>query len=85
MLSPLPPAARAVNIFRDIRSYNIDVTALGETAREANVKKLVLTDVVPLPVDATLESDRFSRRIAAVFPGAIEVGQDGWSFVNPVD
>ena len=76
-LAALPPATRGAAIFRDIRTYHIDVDELAETAAEAAVQTLALTHLVPIP-DNTLEEDALFRApISAVYPGNIVVGTDG--------
>ena len=76
-LAALPPAARGTAIFRDIRTYHIDVEELAETASEAAVQTLALTHLVPIPNDTLEEDDLFRTPISAGYSGNIVVGTDG--------
>ena len=64
-------------IFRDIRTYHIDVEELAETASEAAVQTLALTHLVPIPNDTLEEDDLFRTPISAGYSGNIVVGTDG--------
>lgn len=76
-LAALPPATRGTAIFRDIRTYHIDVAELGDTAEQANVATLALTHLVPTPADEDQVQNLFRSPIAERFSGALIVGEDG--------
>lgn len=76
-LAALPPAARGAAIFRDIRTYHIDVAELGVVAANANVSTLALTHLVPTPADDAQVRGLFQDPIAERFNGILIVGEDG--------
>ncbi|MEC9464773.1 MAG: MBL fold metallo-hydrolase [Myxococcota bacterium] len=76
-LSTLPLATRGADIFRDIRTYHIDVSDLGQTAADAGVRTLMLTHLVPTPADSGQAETLFASPVAESFTGDIQVGTDG--------
>ncbi len=84
-LRALPPAARGADIFRDIRNYHIDVAELGQAANDAGVQTLVLTHMVPTPVDAAQADTLFVAPISETFSGTLEVGDDGDRITIPLN
>ena len=67
---------RNADIFRDIRTYHIDVDELAALSEEAGVGTLVLTHQVPSvpPAQAQLI---FGGPISATFGGELVVAEDG--------
>ncbi len=68
---------RLERIFRDIRTYHIDLPELAELANDAGVATLVMTHLVPA-VDDPTQVDRFFRQPAsALYNGTLVVAEDG--------
>ena len=68
---------RLERIFRDIRSYHIDLPEIAELANDAGVATLVMTHLVPA-VDDPAQVDRFFRQPAsALYNGTLVVAEDG--------
>ncbi len=75
------PNPRLERIFRDIRTYHIDVAELAQLAKDAEVATLVMTHLVP-SVDAPAQLDLFFRQPAsAVYNGTLIVAEDGTEVV----
>ncbi len=71
------PDPRLEKIFRDIRTYHIDLPELAELANDAGVATLVMTHLVPA-VDDPAQVDRFFRQPAsALYNGTLVVAEDG--------
>lgn len=75
---------RNETIFRDIRTYHIDVAELGALAETAGVGTLVLTHQVPT-LDGALAETFFTNPVAALFSGTLVTAVDGDRVVVPVD
>jgi ribonuclease Z len=67
---------RYAAIFRDIRTYHIDVLELAQLSTDAKVGTLVLTHQVP-SVPAAQAQVLFGAPIASIFDGRIVVAEDG--------
>jgi ribonuclease Z len=67
----------------DMMSHHTTTLELAEIARDASVKKLAITHLVPSipPTDAAEAT--FVRGMAAIYPGPIVVGRDG--MVIPIE
>ena len=75
------PDPRLEKIFRDIRTYHIDLPELAELANDAGVATLVVTHLVPA-VDDPAQVDRFFRQPAsALYNGTLVVAEDGTEVV----
>ncbi len=78
------PENRLEKIFRDIRSYHIDVTEVAEVARDAEVANLVMTHLVP-SIDNPAQLDlAFRQPAAAIYSGNLIIAEDGTELVIPV-
>lgn len=75
------PDPRLEKIFRDIRTYHIDLPELAGLANDAGVATLVLTHLVP-SVDNPAQIDLFFRQPAtALYAGTLVVAEDGTEVV----
>jgi ribonuclease Z len=72
-------------IFRDIRTYHIDVEELAELAEDADVGTLVLTHQVPTLDDEAQIGLVFRAPISAIYGGELVVAVDGTSVTVPVN
>jgi ribonuclease Z len=72
-------------IFKDIRTYHIDVEELGQLAEEAGVGTLVLTHQVPTLDDPAQIGLVFESPITAIYGGDLIVAVDGTTVTVPVD
>jgi ribonuclease Z len=70
---------RIAKLAGDIPSYHTTPREAAEVAREAGVKQLVLSHLVPGPTNA-LAKRLFLDGAGAVFPGEITLGEDGMRF-----
>jgi ribonuclease Z len=66
-------------ISRDILSYHTSPVEAAEIARDAAVRMLVFTHVIPPLPNAAVEAV-FSKGVSSVWPGPIVVGRDGMTF-----
>ncbi len=73
------------SIFKDIRTYHIDVEELAQVARDSGVGTLVLTHQVPTLDDPAQIALVFESPIAAVYGGDLIVAVDGTTVTVPVD
>ena len=73
------------SIFRDIRTYHIDVEELAELAEDADVGTLVLTHQVPTLDDEAQIRLVFRAPISAIYGGELVVAVDGTSVTVPVN
>ena len=71
---------RVAKLAGDIPSYHTTPREAAEVARDAGVKQLVLTHLVPGPTSA-LAKRLFLADSDGVFPGEITLGEDGMRFV----
>jgi ribonuclease Z len=71
--------ARLAKLATDTLSYHTSPREAAEVAREAGVRHLVLTHLVPPPSNFVVRR-MFTRGMAAVYPGEITVGEDGMRF-----
>ena len=76
-------ADRAAILF-DIRDYHMDVSDVGELAKEADVKRLALTHLAPKPQTKNQAKRLFQNKIKELYSGEIFVGEDGMQIVIPV-
>ncbi len=67
---------RNEGIFKDIRTYHIDVAALGAMAETAGVDTLVLTHMVP-SLTGFLVDGFFTTPVSAAFSGTVLAAEDG--------
>ncbi len=75
------PDPRLERIFRDIRTYHIDLPELAELANDAGVATLVMTHLVPA-VDNQVQVDLFFRQPASnLYNGELIVAEDGTEVV----
>jgi len=75
------PDPRLERIFRDIRTYHIDLPELAELTNDAGVATLVMTHLVPA-VDDPGRLDLFFRQPAsALYNGRLVVAEDGTELV----
>ncbi|MEM6928939.1 MAG: MBL fold metallo-hydrolase [Myxococcota bacterium] len=75
---------RNAAIFRDIRTYHIDVTDLAQVAAVADVGTLVLTHLVPtLPPEQA--PSFFETPMQGIYDGQIVVAEDGTQVTLPID
>lgn len=73
--------SRLEKIFRDIRSYHIDVTELAQLANDADVGTLVMTHLVPT-IDNPAQLDLVFRQPAsAIYSGELVIAEDGTEVV----
>ena len=70
---------RLAKLAGDIPSYHTTPREAAEVARDAGVKRLVLTHLVPAPPNA-IARRMFLAGSAGVFPGEITLGADGMRF-----
>ena len=69
-------------ITRDILSYHTSPIEAAEVARDAGVRMLVFTHVIPPLPNAPMES-LFLKGVSEVWPGPVVVGRDGMTFTLP--
>ena len=75
---------RLEKIFRDIRTYHIDVTELAQLASDVEVDALVMTHLAPA-VDSQAQLDLvFLQPVSSLFNGEVIVAEDGTEVVLPV-
>ncbi len=68
---------RRAALLRDVTDYHTSTTDVAEIARDAGVKKLVLTHLVPsIPPQEAAEKN-FVRGMSDIYSGPIIVGRDG--------
>ena len=74
---------RRAAMTRDMMSHHTTTIELAELARDAGVKKLAVTHLVPSipPTDAA--EANFARGMAAIYSGAIVMGRDGMVIAIP--
>jgi ribonuclease Z len=68
---------RRAAMTRDMVSHHTTTLELAEIARDAGVKKLAITHLVPSIPPADAAEANFVRGMAAIYPGPIVVGRDG--------
>jgi ribonuclease Z len=71
--------ARLAKLARDATDYHATAVEAGEVARDAGVRTLVFSHMVPPPPNWLLER-RFVRGVDAVFSGEVVAGRDGMRF-----
>jgi ribonuclease Z len=71
--------ARLAKLARDATDYHTTPIEAGEVARDAGVKTLVFSHIVPGPPNWLLER-RFLAGVSDVFSGDIVAGRDGMRF-----
>ena len=78
------PDPRLEKIFRDIRTYHIDLPELAGLANDAGVATLVMTHLVP-SVDDPAQIELFFRQPASgLYTGTLVVAEDGTEVVVPL-
>jgi ribonuclease Z len=75
-------APRLAKLARDIIDYHATPVEAAETAKEANVRMLVLTHLVPAPPNALVRRV-FLQGVSDAWDGKVVVGEDGMHFVLP--
>ncbi|MFN7945304.1 MAG: MBL fold metallo-hydrolase [Blastocatellia bacterium] len=70
---------RRAKLSRDITTYHASPVEAAETAAAAKVETLVLTHMVPPPVNQMIEQ-AFLRGVSNVFSGKVVIGKDGLRF-----
>ena len=73
---------RLAKMARDTLDYHTSPVEAAEVARDAGVKTLVFTHVVPGPRNALLRR-MFLAGVGDVFPGTVVLGEDGMRFTLP--
>jgi ribonuclease Z len=68
---------RRAQMTRDMISHHTSTLELAEIARDAGVKKLAITHLVPSIPPTDQAEANFVRGMGAVYPGPIVVGRDG--------
>ena len=68
---------RRAAMTRDMMSHHTTTLEAAEIARDAGVKKLALTHLVPTIPPTEQAEASFVRGMAAIYPGPIVVGRDG--------
>ncbi len=68
---------RLERIFRDIRTYHIDLPELAELANDAGVATLVMTHLVPSVEDPVQLNLFFRQPASALYNGTLVVAEDG--------
>jgi len=71
--------ANVEKISRDILSYHTSPVEAAEVARDAGVRMLVFTHVIP-PLPVTALESLFSKGVSEVWSGPMVVGRDGMVF-----
>ncbi len=75
------PDPRLEKIFRDIRTYHIDLPELAELANDVGVATLVMTHLVP-SIEDPAQLDLFFRQPAsALYNGTLVIAEDGTEVV----
>lgn len=75
------PDPRLERIFRDIRTYHINLPELAELANDAGVATLVMTHLAPA-IDDPAQLDLFFRQPAsALYNGTLVIAEDGTEVV----
>ena len=72
------PGPRFEKIFRDIRSYHIDVTEVAEVAT------LVMTHLVPAADNPAQLDLAFRQSVSSIYNGTVIVAEDGTEVVIPI-
>ena len=78
------PETRFEKIFRDIRTYHIDVTEVAEVARDAEVATLVMTHLVPASDNPAQLDLAFRQPVSSIYNGTVIVAEDGTEVVIPI-
>jgi ribonuclease Z len=76
--------SRLEKIFRDIRTYHIDVTELAQLASDAEVDTLVMVHLVPTTSNPAQLDLAFRQPVSAIFNGELIIPEDGAELVIPV-
>lgn len=74
---------RQATLFFDIREYHMDVSDVAELAQQANVERLALTHLMPVPQGDRLMDRWFVDPIQGIYDGEIFAGEDGLTIVVP--
>lgn len=75
------PDPRLEKIFRDVRTYHIDLPELAELANDVGVATLVMTHWVP-SIEDPAQLDLFFRQPAsALYNGTLVIAEDGTEVV----
>ncbi|MGH7804171.1 MAG: MBL fold metallo-hydrolase, partial [Candidatus Binatia bacterium] len=74
--------ANVAKITQDILDYHASPVEAGEVARDAGVRMLAFTHVIPPLPNAALE-EVFLKGVADVWKGPLVVGRDGMTFTLP--
>ena len=75
---------RLEKIFKDIRTYHIDVTELAQVANDAEVATLVMTHLVPTTDNPALLDQAFRQPVSSLYNGTVIVAEDGTEVVIPI-
>lgn len=73
---------RLAKLTGDIPTYHASPVEAAQTAREANVKKLVFTHMVPGPANVIIRR-HFLQGVSDAFAGEVVLGEDGMKFSLP--
>lgn len=73
--------ARQATLLFDIRDYLMDISDVAELAQQANVQRLALNHLAPMPQGDIQVNQWFVNPIQQVYDGEIMAGQDGLTIV----
>jgi ribonuclease Z len=88
MIGQITPRLRAIDQQRlakltaDVIDYHTSPVEAAQVARDANVRMLILTHLVPAPANAILRR-LFMRGVSEAWDGEVIVGEDGMHFTLP--
>lgn len=75
---------RQATLLFDIRDYLVDLSDVAELAQQANVERLALNHLAPLPQSQLQLNQWFVNPIREIYDGEILAGEDGLTIVIPV-
>jgi len=72
------------SLLADIQDYHMDVSEVGMLAQEANVRRLALNHLAPMPPGKLFANRFFRKPVKKFFSGDLHVGEDGMQIILPV-